>query len=391
MNYARRSIKKHGKHQGKIGIISYFPLKNKKDLSIAYTPGVAAVSSHIALNKHASRTHTMQGRMVAVVSDGSAILGLGNLGPAAALPVMEGKCALFKAFAGVDAFPIVLGTQDTEEIITAVKAIAPTFGGINLEDISGPRCFEIEERLKKELSIPVFHDDQHGTAIVVFAALINALKVVKKKLGDVHIVINGAGAAATATTKFLIFAGVDPQKIRVLDTKGIIYVGREHMSRSKDELARLTNKKKEKGTLEHALERADVFIGMSAKNVLKPEWIEKMADKPIVFALANPDPEIDPKLVKKTKIAVFGTGRSDLPNQINNVLAFPGIFRGALDAGANQITDAMKLAAAKAIAAIVPKQKLSATHIIPDPFNKQVALAVARSVKNACTTDICRL
>ena len=313
MNYSHHSIQKHGKHKGKIGIVSYFPLKTKEDLSIAYTPGVAAVSRHIAENPKAARTHTMKGRMIAVISDGSAILGLGNLGPEAALPVMEGKCALFKAFAGVDAFPIVLGTQDTEEIITAVKAIAPTFGGINLEDISAPRCFEIEERLKRELSTPVFHDDQHGTAIVVLAALINALKVVKKKLGDVRIVINGAGAAATATTKFLIYAGANPKNIRVLDTKGILALGREQMSPSKNELARLTNSKGERGNLKDALRNADVFIGMSAKNTLKPEWVAQMADKPIVFALANPDPEIDPKLAKKTKIAVFGTGRSDLP------------------------------------------------------------------------------
>ncbi|MEK7139989.1 MAG: NADP-dependent malic enzyme [Patescibacteria group bacterium] len=383
MNYSHHSIQKHGKHKGKIGIVSYFPLKTKEDLSIAYTPGVAAVSRHIAENPKAARTHTMKGRMIAVISDGSAILGLGNLGPEAALPVMEGKCALFKAFAGVDAFPIVLGTQDTEEIITAVKAIAPTFGGINLEDISAPRCFEIEERLKRELSTPVFHDDQHGTAIVVLAALINALKVVKKKLGDVRIVINGAGAAATATTKFLIYAGANPKNIRVLDTKGILALGREQMSPSKNELARLTNSKGERGNLKDALRNADVFIGMSAKNTLKPEWVAQMADKPIVFALANPDPEIDPKLAKKTKIAVFGTGRSDLPNQINNVLAFPGIFRGALDAEARDITNDMKLAAARAIASLVPTKKLSATYIIPDPFNKKVALAVARAVKNS--------
>lgn len=357
------------------------PLKNREDLSVAYTPGVAAVSRYIAENPSAARTHTLKGRTVAVVSDGSAILGLGNLGPEAALPVMEGKCALFKEFAGVDAFPIVLDTQDTEKIIATVKAIAPTFGGINLEDISAPRCFEIEERLKKELSIPVFHDDQHGTAIVVLAALINALKVVKKKLNNVHVMINGAGAAATAVTKFLIFAGARPDHIRILDTKGILAIGREHMNSAKDELARLTNKKKEKGTLEDALRNADVFVGMSAKGALKPEWIEKMADNPIVFALANPDPEIDPKLVKKTKIAVFGTGRSDLPNQINNVLAFPGIFRGALDADARQITDEMKLAAAKAIASLVPTKKLSAIYIIPDPFDKRVAPAVARAVK----------
>jgi len=389
MNYSHHSIRKHGKHRGKIGIVSHFPLKTRKDLSIAYTPGVAAVSRHIADNPHTSRTHTLKGRTVAVVSDGSAILGLGNLGPEAALPVMEGKCALLKAFADVDAFPIVLATQDTEEIIRAVKAIAPTFGGINLEDISGPRCFEIEERLKKELSIPVFHDDQHGTAIVVFAALVNALKVVKKNLGNVHVVINGAGAAATATTKFLAYAGVKPEHIRVVDTRGILAPGREHMNRAKDQLAKLTNKKGERGTLEDALRSADVFIGMSGKGALKPEWVAHMADKPVVFALANPDPEIDPKVVKKTKIAVFGTGRSDLPNQINNVLAFPGIFRGALDAHANQITEEMKLAAARAIAALVPAKKLSSSYIIPDPFDRRVAPAVARSVKGACTADNC--
>ena len=381
MNYGKRALRAHKKNRGKISIVSSFPLRNKRDLSIAYTPGVAAVSRYIAENPKAARTHTMKGRMVAIISDGSAILGLGNLGPEAALPVMEGKAALFKHFADIDAFPIVLGTQDEDEIVAAVRAIAPTFGGINLEDISAPRCFAIEERLKKELSIPVFHDDQHGTAIVVLAALINALKVVKKKLGKVCIVINGAGAAATATTKFLIYAGANQKNIRVLDTKGILAIGREHMNCAKDELARLTNKNKERGTLKDALENADIFIGMSAKGALKPEWVKNMADKPIVFALANPDPEIDPKEAKKTKIAVFGTGRSNLPNQINNVLAFPGIFRGALDAEARDITDEMKLAAARAIASLIPTKKLSAKYIIPNPFDKRVAPAVARAVK----------
>lgn len=383
MNYDARSIAMHKKFKGKLGVRSKVLVKNKEDLSLAYTPGVAAVSKLIAQDKRHSFTHTLRGNTVAVVSDGSAILGLGNLGPEAALPVMEGKAVLFKEFGNVDAFPICLATQDTEEIIQAVKMIAPSFGGINLEDIAAPRCFEIEARLKKELDIPVFHDDQHGTAIVVLAALINALKIVKKDIESVTVVINGAGAAATATAKLFIKAGVKRGSILILDSKGIITVGREDLNEAKAELALLTNSKKVVGGLEKALVNADVFVGVSAPNALKPEWVELMSNDPIVFAMANPNPEITYEDAKKTKIKVFGTGRSDYPNQINNVLVFPGIFRGALDAGAKAITDDMKLEAARAIASIITKKELKPEYVIPQPFDKRVVKVVANAVKRA--------
>jgi malate dehydrogenase (oxaloacetate-decarboxylating) len=383
MNYDKQSLAAHKKHKGKIEVRSLVPLKNKDDLSIAYTPGVAAVCNAIALDKRLARTHTLKGRTVAVVSDGSAILGLGNLGPEAALPVMEGKAALFKHFAGVDAFPIVLDTQDTEEIIAAVKAIAPTFGGINLEDIAAPRCFEIEERLKRELDIPVFHDDQHGTAIVVTAALQNALRVVKKDARRVRVVINGAGAAAVAIYRMLVRSGVERANVIMLDSKGILHSERGGIRGYKQEISHETNREGRSGKLDVAIRGADVFIGVSAANVLTPLMVETMADKPIVFAMANPDPEIAYDEAKKTKIAVLGTGRSDYPNQINNVLAFPGIFRGALDAGAREITEEMKLAAAQAIAKLVSKMELKATYIIPKPFDPRVARVVAAAVKKA--------
>ncbi len=380
MNYDTKSIAAHKKHQGKIEVRSRMPLRNKADLSIAYTPGVAAVCTLIANDKRAARTHTLKGRTVAVVSDGSAVLGLGNLGPEAALPVMEGKCALFKHFGGIDAFPIVLDTQDTEAIIAAVKAIAPTFGGINLEDIAAPRCFEIEERLKHELHIPVFHDDQHGTAIVVFAALTNALRFTKKDIRNVRIVINGAGAAAVAIYRILVGAGVLRGNVIMLDSKGILHPDRGGLRGYKMEIALETNRKGRMGNLGVALDGADVFIGTSVANVLKAEWVETMAEHPIVFALANPNPEISSEEAKKTKIAVFGTGRSDYPNQINNVLAFPGVFRGALLAGAPMITEAMKRAAGEAIAKLVSPKELKAEYIIPAPFDPRVAKAVAKAV-----------
>jgi malate dehydrogenase (oxaloacetate-decarboxylating) len=373
----------HKKFKGKLEVRSKVLVKNKEDLSLAYTPGVAAVSKLIAKDKRAVFTHTLRGNTVAVVSDGSAILGLGNLGPEAALPVMEGKAVLFKTFANVDAFPICLASQNTEEIIQAVKMIAPSFGGINLEDIAAPRCFEIEERLKRELDIPVFHDDQHGTAIVVLAALINALKLVKKDIAKINVVINGAGAAATATAKLFIKAGVRRGSILILDSQGIIAVGRGDLNEAKAELALMTNSRKIIGGLDKALVGSDVFVGVSAPDVLKPEWVEAMADNPIVFAMANPNPEITYELAKKTKIKVFGTGRSDYPNQINNVLVFPGIFRGALDAGAKAITDEMKLSAAKAIASIVSSKELKAEYVIPRPFDTRVAKVVANAVKKA--------
>lgn len=383
MNYDKRSLAAHKKHQGKLEVHSKLPLRTKDDLSLAYTPGVAAVCLAIAKDKQLARTHTMKGRTVAVVSDGSAILGLGNLGPEAALPVMEGKCVLFKEFAGVDAVPLVLATQDTEEIIAAVKAVAPTFGGINLEDIAAPRCFEIEERLKQELNIPVFHDDQHGTAVVVLAALLNALRVTKKDIKLVRIVISGAGAAAVAIYRMLLRAGVLRGNVIMLDSKGILHPDRGGLRGYKQEIALETNRKGRTGGLSAALPGADVFIGVSSGNVLKPEWIDLMADKPIVFAMANPDPEIAYDAAKKTKIAVLGTGRSDFPNQINNVLAFPGIFKGALTAGAGTITEEMKLAAAHSLAKLVSQKELSATFIIPKPFDKRVAQAVARAVAQA--------
>jgi malate dehydrogenase (oxaloacetate-decarboxylating) len=383
MNYDKRSIALHKKHQGKLSTNSLVPLRNKADLSLAYTPGVAAVSLLIAGDKRLARTYTLKGRTVAVISDGSAVLGLGNLGPEAALPVMEGKCALFKQFAGVDAFPIVLKTQDTEEIIAAIKAIAPTFGGINLEDISAPRCFEIEERLKQELDIPVFHDDQHGTAIIVLAALQNALRLLKKEMRTTRVVINGAGAAAVAIYRIFIRAGVMRGNIIMLDRKGILHPDRGGLRGYKQEIALETNRKGRIGDLATALEGADVFIGASAADVLKPEWVELMGADPIVFALANPNPEIAYDVAKKTKIAVLGTGRSDYPNQINNVLAFPGIFHAALKVGAPMITEEMKLAAADAIAKLVSAQKLSPEYIIPSPFDVRVAPAVSRAVIRA--------
>ncbi len=383
MNYDKRSIALHKKHKGKISVTSLVPLKTKDDLSLAYTPGVGAVSLLIAGDKRIARTHTLKGRTVAVISDGSAVLGLGNLGAEAALPVMEGKCALFKEFANVDAFPLVLSTQNTDEIVAAIKAIAPTFGGINLEDISAPRCFEIEERLRRELNIPVFHDDQHGTAIVVLAALINALKVVKKDMYRAKIVINGAGAAATAVYRICILAGVVRGNIIMLDSKGILHPDRGGIRGYKREIALETNRKGKEGGLAEALIEADVFIGTSVANVLTRELVELMADEPVVFALANPNPEIEYDVAKKTKIAVLGTGRSDYPNQINNVLAFPGIFRGALDVGAVAITEEMKVAAAHAIAKIVSKNELTALYIIPKPFDVRVVKAVASAVRLA--------
>lgn len=382
MNIGQKSIKLHKKHGGKIGVVSHAPLKNKNDLSLAYTPGVAAVCSLIAEDEKAARDHTIIGRTVAVVTDGSAVLGLGNIGPKAAMPVMEGKAALFKRFGGVDAFPICLASQDANEIVEAVKMIAPGFGGINLEDISAPRCFDIEERLKKELPIPVFHDDQHGTAIVILAALVNALKAVRKKIADIKVVINGAGAAATATANLLIRAGVPGGKMMVVDSKGIVWNGRKDgMNPFKQAIAEKTNEEMVKGGLSDALRGADVFIGVSVAGALKPEWVKLMAEKPIVFAMANPNPEISYEDAKKEKIAVFGTGRSDYPNQINNVLAFPGIFKGALEVGAKEISEGMKIAAAKAIASLVTKQEIAKGVVIPSPFDRRVASRVAAAVK----------
>ena len=382
-NYSELSVELHKKLKGKLGVYSKAPIKNKEDLSVAYTPGVAEISRILAKDKSLARELTLKSNSVLVVSDGSAVLGLGNIGPYGALPVMEGKAVLFKEFADVDAYPICLDTQDTEKIIETIKIISVGFGGVNLEDISAPRCFEIEERLKKELDIPVMHDDQHGTAIVVLAALINALKVVGKDAGKVKVVINGAGSAAIAITNLLIEYGVTGGNIIMLDSKSAIYKGRDDLNKYKEMVADKTNSEKIKGGLEEALVDADVFIGVSVADALKPEWVGQMANDPIVFAMANPNPEISLENALKTKIKVFGTGRSDYPNQINNVLVFPGIFRGVLDSGAKHITEKMKLASAKAIAGLVSEQELSKDYIIPNPFDNRVEKAVAEAVKNS--------
>lgn len=366
----------HKKLRGKIFTGLSKPIKTKADLSLVYTPGVGAVSSYLARHKDEVRDYTIKGRTVAVISDGSAVLGLGNIGPEGALPVMEGKAALFKTFANVDAFPVVLNTQDVDEIVKTVVAIAPTFGGINLEDFSAPRCFEIEERLKAKLNIPVMHDDQHGTAIVVLAGLINAAKVIKKRLADLKIVITGAGAAGTAIAKLFLLAGI--KDIILLDSKGIIVRGRGNLNEHKEELADITNPRGVSGDLYDAMRGADVVIGVSGPGIIKAEHIERMNTGPIVFALANPVPEIMPDEARRAGARVIATGRSDFPNQINNSLVFPGVFRGALDHGVKKITDDMKFQAAKNLAALVKKP--TAEKIVPTPFEKGVAEAVAKAI-----------
>lgn len=377
MDYNKKSLIEHEKHAGKLEIKSKFPLSTRDDLSTAYTPGVAAVSKIVAEDKtHANAyKYTIKRNSVAVVSDGSAVLGLGNIGPYGALPVMEGKSILFKEFGHIDAYPICLDTQDTEEIINAVKLIAPGFAGINLEDISAPRCFEIESRLQN-LGIPVFHDDQDGTAVTVLAALMNACKVADKDLSKIRVVINGAGAAAIAVTRMLLYQGVS--HIILVDTKGIIHTGRAHLNHIKEEMTKHTNKACIKGTLADAMIGSDVFIGVSVANVVTEDIVRSMSKDPIIFAMANPTPEIMPDIAKKAGALIVGTGRSDFPNQINNVLAFPGIFRGAIDAKAVRITTGMKLAAAHALAdSINPK----ADAILPSPLDRSIAGKVAEAVR----------
>ena len=370
------AIEFHRKSKGKLEVKSKVPVKTKQDLSLAYTPGVARVSEAVAKDKSLAYELTPKGNTVAVVSDGTAVLGLGDIGPTAALPVMEGKAVLFKEFGNVDAFPICLDTKDTEEIIKTVKLIAPVFGGINLEDISAPRCFEVEERLKQELNIPVFHDDQHGTAIVVLAGLINALKITNKDLSNIKVVINGAGAAGIAVSKILLNYGI--KNLLLLDSKGIVSKDREGVNKYKLEVVEQSNLQ-EQGNLSDALVGADVFIGLSQPNLVTKEMVESMNKDPIIFAMANPIPEIFPDIAYSGGAAVVATGRSDFPNQINNVLAFPGIFRGVLDARAPQVTEEMKLEAAKALAGLV--ENPTKEKIIPEPFEDGVANAIAEAVK----------
>ncbi|RPF48091.1 malate dehydrogenase (oxaloacetate-decarboxylating) [Hydrogenoanaerobacterium saccharovorans] len=378
MDYNARSLELHEKKKGKLEVCSKVPVTCREDLSTAYTPGVAEPCRKIAANEADVYRYTAKGNLVAVVSDGSAVLGLGNIGPKAAIPVMEGKSVLFKAFANVDAFPICLDTQDTEEIIKAVKQIAPVFGGINLEDISAPRCFEIERRLKEELDIPVFHDDQHGTAIVVCAGLLNALKLVGKPFNQAKVVINGAGSAGISICKLLMQFGIGD--VVLVDLKGILAKGEEWMNPAQASMAEVTNKEGIKGDLALAMKGCDVFVGVSAPNVVNAEMVASMAKDAVVFAMANPTPEIMPDEAKRGGARVIATGRSDFPNQINNVLVFPGIFRGALDVQATDITEEMKCAAAKAIASIVSDDELSEDYIIPNPFDARVSVAVAKAV-----------
>ena len=376
-DYQKLSITAHKKARGKISVIGKLPINNHEDLSIAYTPGVAGPALAIAKNTKLAYDLTATKNGVAIVSDGSAVLGLGNIGPEAALPIMEGKAALFKRFANIDGFPIVLSTQDTDEIVATVKAIAPTFGGINLEDISAPRCFEIEARLKKELSIPVMHDDQHGTAIVVLAGLINALKVVHKDKKSIRVVINGAGAAGVAIAKLLHHYGM--RNIVVCDSQGIISGRRHDLTSIKKEILKITNRENISGSLYDALKGSDVFIGVSKGNLLKVSNVKTMAKEAIIFAMANPTPEIMPSEALRAGAAIVASGRSDFPNQINNVLVYPGIFKGAIESRTSQITDEMKIAVAEALAAVVKKP--TAEKIIPDLFDKKVVLAVAGAIK----------
>lgn len=381
MTIQQESLKLHEELKGKIEVNSTVEVKTMHDLSLAYTPGVAEPCKEINKDVDKVYTYTRKGNLVAVVTDGTAVLGLGDIGPEAGMPVMEGKAVLFKSFADVDAFPICLATKDVDEIVNIVKMIAPTFGGINLEDIAAPRCFEIERRLKEELDIPVFHDDQHGTAVVTLAAMLNALKIVDKKLDDISVVVNGSGAAGIACTKLLMSLGL--KDVVLCDRKGAIYEGREGLNEAKAEIAKITNLDKKAGTLEEVIKGTDVFIGVSAPDTLTKEMVKSMNEDAIIFAMANPVPEIYPEDAKAAGARVIGTGRSDFPNQINNVLAFPGIFRGALDVRASDINDEMKIAAAKAIASVISDEELNEEYIIPAPFDERVADVVAKAVMEA--------
>lgn len=379
MTNSEKALKLHEEWNGKIETVSKAAVKSREDLALAYTPGVAEPCKVIAENPEAAYTYTIKSNTVAVISDGSAVLGLGNIGPLAAMPVMEGKAVLFKEFGGINAFPICLDTQDTEEIIETVVRIAPAFGGINLEDISAPRCFEIEERLKERLSIPVFHDDQHGTAIVVLAGIINALKVTGKNKETAQVVVNGAGSAGIAITKLLLTYGF--QNITLCDKAGMICEGMEGLNWMQEKMAKVTNLGKRTGSLADALKGADIFVGVSAPGIVTPEMVASMNRDAILFAMANPVPEIMPDLAREAGARVVGTGRSDFPNQVNNVLIFPGIFRGALEGRACAITEKMKLAAAEVIASLVSEEELSDVNILPAAFDPRVADAVSQAVK----------
>ena len=383
MTTNEKALMLHKQWNGKLETISKTPVKSREDLALAYTPGVAEPCKVIAEDKEAAYTYTWKSNTVAVVSDGSAVLGLGNIGPYAAMPVMEGKAVLFKEFGGVNAVPICLDTQDTEEIIKAVTYLAPGFGGINLEDISAPRCFEIEERLKEILDIPVFHDGQHGTAIVVLAGIINALKVVKKEVADCKVVVNGAGSAGVAITKLLLTYGF--KNVIMCDKVGIVSKETEGLNWMQQKMTEVTNPNNETGLLKDAMKGADIFVGVSAPGIVTPEMVQSMNHDAILFAMANPVPEIMPDVAKAAGARVVGTGRSDFPNQVNNVVAFPGIFKGALEGRATQITEEMKLAAAKAIASLVPEDELNEDNIMPEAFRPEVAEVVAQAVKSHIT------
>ena len=381
MDIKEKALKQHEEWQGKIEVTSRAKLETPEDLSIAYTPGVAEPCLKISEDTDLSYKYTRRGNMVAVVTDGTAVLGLGDIGPEAGMPVMEGKCVLFKAFGGVDAFPLCVRSKDVDEIVNTIALLAGSFGGVNLEDISAPRCFEIEKKLKERCDIPIFHDDQHGTAVVTAAAMLNALKVTGRKLEDIRVVTSGAGAAGIAIIKLLVSLGL--KDVIMCDRKGAIYEGREGLNAEKEEMAKISNREMRKGSLAEVLKGADVFIGVSAPGTVTPEMVKTMAPNPILFPMANPVPEIMPDLAKEAGAAVVGTGRSDFPNQINNVLAFPGIFRGALDVRAKDINDEMKVAAAYAIADLIDEKDLNADYIIPNPFDKRVAPAVAKAVAEA--------
>ena len=390
MDKKQFALEKHKEWKGKIEVVTRAPITNREELAVAYTPGVAEPCLEISKDTDLSYTYTRRANLVAVVTDGTAVLGLGDIGPEAGMPVMEGKCALFKTFGDVDAFPLCVRSKSVDDIVNTVRLLAGSFGGVNLEDISAPRCFEIEKRLKEVCDIPIFHDDQHGTAVVTLAAMLNALKLVGKHFEDISVVVNGSGAAGIAITKLLMSKGL--KKVILCDRKGAIYEGRDGLNEIKEEMAKISNLEKKKGALKDVIKGADVFIGVSAPGSLTADMVKSMAPDPIIFAMANPVPEIMPDEALKAGAKIMGTGRSDFPNQINNVLAFPGIFRGALDVRARDINDEMKIAAAEAIAAVIPEKELRPDYIIPDSFNPAVKDAVAEAVKEAARrTGVARL